>query len=103
MKQNPGIYLTIMALALPLAWLAFTTDLAHAFPGAVALAGGVFTYALLSRVLWRAHQRGRFAPHHCATCDHAMTALPPGALQQARDTAPVPPHRWVCHHCGRLV
>lgn len=103
MKRNPGIFLTIAALALPLAWLALTTDLVRTLPGAVAMAGGLLTYAWLSRVLWRAHLKGRFAAHRCGTCDHPMAALPPGALREARETATVPPHRWVCRHCGRLV
>jgi|GEM_PF-2074682 len=103
MKRNPGIYLTIVALGLPLLWLALTTDLAQTTTGALVLAGGLLTYLWLSHVLWRAHNRGRFAPNRCETCDHAMAQLPPGALRQARETATVPPHRWVCRHCGRLV
>ncbi|TNF34249.1 MAG: hypothetical protein EP329_07455 [Deltaproteobacteria bacterium] len=103
MKRNPGLYIAVVGLSLPLLWLAATTDLLLTTGGALALAGGLVTYLWLCRVLWRAHLKGRFAANRCATCDHPMAMLPPGALREARETATVPPHRWVCRHCGRLV
>ena len=103
MKRNPGLLLVLAGLALPLVWLFATADLTASLAGGVGLLGALATYLWLGGVLWRAHRAGRFAPHRCRTCDHPMLALAPGALRPPRATTPVPLHRWVCRHCGRLV
>lgn len=103
MKRNPMIFFAIAGLSLPLVWLAVTTDLSEGLGSVLLLAGGAVTYAWLSRVLWKAHRRGRFAAHSCQTCSSPMSALPPGGLRPSRDTATVPRHTWVCRRCGRLV
>ena len=103
MTRNPMIYFSIAGLVLPLIWLAATTDFSEGPGGVIVLIGAVISYIWLSRTLWVAHRRGRFAPHGCATCGSPMSALAPGALKPTRDTLPVPQHGWVCRRCGRLA
>ncbi len=107
MRRNHGLIVFAIALALPLVWLAATTDLSETLGGALFFVGGVMTYLWLVDRLRRARRRGELMPHRCETCGHPMAALPPGRLKPARgatgETAAPSSHRWLCRYCGRLV
>ncbi len=103
MERNYGLIIFGVALALPLVWLAATTDLSQTIAGALFFVGGLMTYFWLVDRLRRAQRRGKFMPHRCTTCGHPMIALRPGRLKPSSDAAAPSTHRWLCGHCGRLV
>lgn len=103
MQRSRAIYAVPVALALPLAWFVFTTDLGDRPIFALVLIGAVVTWAWLVQVAFRAHAAGRFLPNRCETCNQPMRKLKPGALKAPRGQDTPPAYRWCCTRCGRLA